>query len=200
MKRVAVIGATSLLGQHLAREAVRRGKEVLGTFKGSPLSSPGFDTAPLDIVEVDQVNDFIDGHRPETVFLTSALTSTEYCESHPKEAWEINAEGTLNVAQACKRTGSHLIYVSSDYVFGGGKGEPYFEFDTPDPLSIYASTKLEGERLTLDSSHENLVCRVSMLYGWNEVEERLNFVTWVIRSLEAGKEVRLLTDQRTSPT
>jgi dTDP-4-dehydrorhamnose reductase len=93
-----------------------------------------------------------------------------------------------------------VLYVSTDYVFSGAKGSPYMEFESPDPLSIYARTKLEGERLAMDASTRNIVCRVSVLYAWNRVSQKQNFVTWVIDSLRRGKEVPLFHDQIVSPT
>jgi len=200
MKRVMVIGAAGLLGQYLCAEAVERGLELTATYNRTEPKGARYPVEHLDITEPQAVSRLVGETRPDVVFLPSALTNVDYCETHPQEAWLVNAEGTLNVAAACKAAKARLFYVSTDYVFNGEKGERYYEFDTPDPPSVYSQTKLEGERLTLDAEHHNCVARVSVLYGWNRASDKTNFVTWVLRELRQGKEVKLFGDQRVSPT
>jgi dTDP-4-dehydrorhamnose reductase len=115
-------------------------------------------------------------------------------------AFAINVEGTMNMASACIKSGAALLYVSTDYVFNGLKGSKYYEFETPDPLSIYSKTKREEERLVIDSSKRNAVCRVAVLYGWNRLSFKDNFASWIIRSVRAGKEIRLFEDQFVTAT
>jgi dTDP-4-dehydrorhamnose reductase len=200
MKRAMIIGAAGLLGQYLSAEAVKRGLDVTATFNRTRPEQGAVPLVHLDITDADAVATIISRNEPDMVFLPSALTNVDHCETHPQEAWAVNAEGTLNVASACKDVKARLLYVSTDYVFNGEKGEKYYEFDTPDPMSLYAQTKLEGERLTLDADRHNIVARVSVLYGWNRVSDKTNFVTWVLKNLRQGSEVKLFGDQRASPT
>ncbi|HQN76204.1 MAG TPA: SDR family oxidoreductase, partial [Methanomassiliicoccales archaeon] len=137
---------------------------------------------------------------PELVVLCAAMTNVDQCEREPDAAYKVNMEGTLNVAAECRSSGAKLVYISTDYVFNGLKGMRYHEFEPVDPLSIYAKSKLEGERVTLDAGRGNLVCRVSVVYGWNRVSGKSNFVTWIVDSLRNGREVRLYDDQYVSPT
>ncbi|HNU35852.1 MAG TPA: SDR family oxidoreductase, partial [Methanomassiliicoccales archaeon] len=115
-------------------------------------------------------------------------------------AYKVNMEGALNIASECRSAGVKLVYISTDYVFNGLKGQRYHEFEPADPLSVYAKSKLEGERVTLDASRNNLICRVSVVYGWNRLSRKSNFVTWIIDSLRKGQEIRLYDDQFVSPT
>ena len=200
MKRAMIIGAAGLLGQYLSAEAVDRGMDVTATFNRTRPEQGAAPLVHLDITDADAVDTVIARARPDIVFLPSALTNVDRCETHPQEAWAINAEGTFNVASACKAAGAKLFYISTDYVFNGEKGEKYYEFDTPDPVNVYGQTKLEGERLTLDSQRHNVVARVSVLYGWNRILDGTNFVTWVIDNLRRGSEVKLFGDQRVTPT
>ncbi|MDH7507809.1 MAG: dTDP-4-dehydrorhamnose reductase [Methanomassiliicoccales archaeon] len=200
MSRIAVIGASGLLGQYVVSEAGTKGHEVLGTFRNVPAQFEGVRTEFLDITNHDQVESVLGKFEPDQVILSAAQTNVDLCEKNPSEAWSINAEGTLNVASFCQSIGAKLLYVSTDYVFNGMKKGRYSESDDPDPLGIYAQTKLEGERITLDSSSVNLVCRVSTLYGWNRVSKKRNFVTWVIESLRRGESISLFADQFVSPT
>jgi dTDP-4-dehydrorhamnose reductase len=109
-------------------------------------------------------------------------------------------EGALTVAVACKRVGARLLFCSSDAIFGGSSEIPHYEFDTPDPLSVYGKTKLEGERLVLDASHDNLICRFTLLYGERPPGGRHNLASLVREELATGKEVRLVSDHFVTPT
>jgi len=200
VRRIVVIGAGGLLGQYVAAEASVLGHEVLGTFHETSVPSSAFETTRLDITESHEVDAVLKRFAPDAVVLTSAMTNVDLCERNPSKAWAVNAEGTLNVALACSSTGARLLYVSTDYVFSGVKGAPYLEFESPEPQSVYARTKLEGERVTMDASTRNAVCRISVLYGWNRVSRKQNFITWIIDSLRKGKEVPLFFDQIASPT
>jgi dTDP-4-dehydrorhamnose reductase len=199
VSKVAIIGGSGLLGQYLVAEAVARGHEVVSTYHGGR-ACPGARAISLDITNQGAVESLIATEAPDRVLLSAAMTDVDECERKPQMAFSINVEGTMNVAAACKHTGASLLYVSTDYVFNGLKGTKYYEFETPDPLSIYSKTKLEGERLAIDSSKRNAVCRVAVLYGWNKLSNKDNFASWIIRSARAGKEVRLFDDQFVTAT
>jgi dTDP-4-dehydrorhamnose reductase len=199
VSKVAIIGGSGLLGQYLVGEAVSRGHEVVSTYNGGNPCPIG-KTVSLDMTDQAAVESFFSSEVPDRVLLPAAMTDVEECEKRPQLAFSVNVEGTMNVAMACKSGGAALLYVSTDYVFNGLKGLKYYEFETPDPLSIYSKTKLEGERLVIDSSKRNAVCRVAVLYGWNRLSAKDNFVSWVIRSVRAGKEVRLFEDQFVTAT
>ena len=188
-----------MLGQYLVDEALSRGHEVVSTYRGGK-PCPGAKAVALDMTDQDAVESFISREMPDRVLLPAAMTDVDDCEKRPQLAFSINVEGTMNVAMACKSSGAPLLYVSTDYVFNGLKGSKYYEFETPDPLSIYSKTKLEGERLVIDSSKGNAVCRVAVLYGWNRLSEKNNFASWIVRSVRAGKEVRLFEDQFVTAT
>ncbi|MGD0818761.1 MAG: SDR family oxidoreductase [Methanomassiliicoccales archaeon] len=199
MSKVAIIGGSGLLGQYLVGEAVSRGHEVVSTYNGGR-ACPGAKAVSLDMTDQNAVEAFFSKETPDRVLLPAAMTDVDECERKPQLAFSINVEGTMNVAAACGLSGATLLYVSTDYVFNGFKGSKYFEFETPDPLSIYSKTKLEGERLVIDSSKLNAVCRVAVLYGWNRLSSKDNFASWVIRSVRAGKEIRLFEDQYVTAT
>ena len=188
-----------MLGQYLVAEAVSRGHEVVSTYRGGK-PCPSARAVPLDMTDGDAVDSFLAKEMPDKVLLTAAITDVDECERKPQLAFSINVEGTLNIAMACKLTGAPLLFVSTDYVFNGFKGSKYYEFEDPDPLSIYSKTKLEGERVVMDSSKRNAVCRVAVLYGWNSLSIKENFATWIIHTVRAGKTVDLFEDQFVTPT
>ena len=96
--------------------------------------------------------------------------------------------------------GTRFVHVSTDYVFDGTKNRKYVEEDIPRPISVYGSSKLAGERAVLSSLPNAVVARPAVLYGWNPIEGKDNFVTWVLKKLKSGEKATLFEDQRISPT
>jgi dTDP-4-dehydrorhamnose reductase len=126
--------------------------------------------------------------RPELVLHAAAWTRVDDAESDPAGAAAVNVGGTRNVVAL----GAPLVYFSTDYVFDGGKREPYVESDLPHPLSVYAQTKLEGESAVLDG----WIVRSSWLFG----PTGNNFVRTMLRLGAEQDEVRVVDDQTGSPT
>jgi dTDP-4-dehydrorhamnose reductase len=122
------------------------------------------------------------------VLHAAAWTDVDGAESDPAGASRVNVQGTRNVAAL----GAPVVYFSTDYVFDGSKGEPYVESDEPRPLSVYARTKLEGER----EVREGWIVRSSWLFGWTG----RNFVRTMLALADRQDEVRVVDDQRGSPT
>ena len=124
----------------------------------------------------------------DLVLHAAAWTDVDGAESDPAGAETVNVGGTRNVVAL----GAPVVYFSSDYVFDGTKGEPYVESDEPRPLSVYARTKLEGEREVRDG----WIVRSSWLFGWTGT----NFVRTMLRLGEERDEVSVVADQVGCPT
>lgn len=193
-----VIGASGLLGQHMMSAGTEMGLAMTGTYNTVIDAMAGM--THMDITDADSVSRGLEAACPELVVLCAAMTNVDQCEREPDAAYKVNMEGSFNVASECRTADMKMVYISTDYVFNGLKGSRYHEFEPVDPLSVYARSKLEGERVTLDASRNNLVCRVSVVYGWNRLNRKSNFVTWIVDSLRKGQEIRLYDDQFVSPT
>jgi dTDP-4-dehydrorhamnose reductase len=126
--------------------------------------------------------------RPDLVLHAAAWTNVDGAEEHREEAFAVNEQGTRNVASL----GAPVVYFSSDYVFDGSKREPYVESDEPNPLSVYAESKLAGERHV----REGWTVRSSWLFG----ATGHNFVRTMLRLGAERDEVAVVDDQRGSPT
>ncbi len=199
MRTLLVIGASGLLGQHLVHQGKGTFERVIGTYHSNPFQIQGVKVERLDVVSERSVSDLFEKAHPDFAILTSGLTGVDYCEEHPEEAVALNEVGPLNVARACSELETKLVYISTDYVFDGEKGD-YVEDDEPNPISVYGRTKLGGEKNVLNTTHDSIVARVCVLYGWNRITSKRNFVTWVLDNLESGKAVKLFDNQIVTPT
>jgi dTDP-4-dehydrorhamnose reductase len=173
--------------------------EVVGTYAHKEWGAP-WKQHQLKLQMDRAVSHLIAEERPEAVALCGGMTSLEECERRPVDAYNINMEGTFTVAVACKKIGARLLFFSSDAVFSGSNEVPHYEFDSPDPISVYGKTKLEGERLVLDAAQGNLVCRLAMLYGERPPGGRHNLASLVREECAAGKEILLASDLFVTPT
>ena len=198
-KKLLVIGASGLLGSKIV---VRAGDEydVIGTCNPEVDGKEFWRLEALDIGSKEEVDRLFVDVKPDVVILTAAMTNVDGCETNPTLANRINASGPSLVARACRAAGSRLVHVSTDYVFDGMKERKYTEADTPRPISEYGKSKLAGERAVLNAMPAAIVARPAVIYGWNPIESKENFVTWVLKKLRRGEKATLFEDQVISPT
>ncbi|MCG3110126.1 hypothetical protein L3N51_02423 [Metallosphaera sp. J1] len=191
--RVVVTGAGGLLGKKLVN--VFRDHEVIGVYNTSKPETEKFLILDLTrLEEIEKIEDF----SPDVIIHAAALTDVDGCERNPALAKLINVEATKRIASLAERNGIYLVYVSTDYVFDGRRGN-YSEEDEPNPISVYGATKLEGERVVREVSG-SLVVRTSTPYGSNPASGKDNFALWLLKRLRGRQEVKIIVDQITSPT
>lgn len=153
----------------------------------------------FDIADHTAVSESVDLFEPDVVVHAAAHAIVDDCEADPRLAMRVNVAGTHNVADACRRVGARLVYLSSDYVFDGATPPEggYRETDTPSPLSVYGLTKLAGERIS-QAVPEHLVVRTSWLFGG--ADERTDTVLATVRQALRGASSELIDDQFSCPT
>ncbi|MFH1009203.1 MAG: dTDP-4-dehydrorhamnose reductase [Candidatus Latescibacterota bacterium] len=156
----------------------------------------GMDLGDADLTDRVQTIEAIASRSPELVIHTAACTDVDGCEQHPDRAFRVNAIGTQNVALACARLDATMVYISTDFVFGGQQDRPYTEFDAPDPLSVYASSKLAGEMYVRALLKRWYIVRTSWLFG----RHGKNFVETILRLGGEQDELRVVDDQIGTPT
>jgi dTDP-4-dehydrorhamnose reductase len=184
LRRIIVIGANGRLGAALARE-------YQGVF-----SVKAFARSQLDLGKLDQVRSTLSETEFDLLLNCAALTNVDYCESHSDEAFLINAQGPRLVAEICREKSAKLIHISTDYVFDGKQDTPYIEEDLPAPLSVYAESKLAGEREVLAVSQKNLVVRLSWVFG----PDKPSFIDQIIQRARENETVTAVADKFSSPT
>jgi dTDP-4-dehydrorhamnose reductase len=126
----------------------------------------------------------------------SAYTAVDRAEDEPEQAFRINAEGVRNLALVARQKGAGFFHISTDYVFDGLKEQAYLETDTPNPLGVYGRSKLQGELHIREHIDNHVILRTAWLYGPNGN----NFVRTMLRLFQERDEVRVVADQRGSPT
>ena len=181
--RIVITGHKGQLGRAL--------QEVL---EGETLV--GLDLPEYDITDRQATAQAIADFGPQVVIHTAAMTNVDGCERNPDAAYRINGLGTQNVALACQRCDAAMVYVSTNEVFDGTKGEPYLEFDRPNPINAYGRSKLAGEFFTRTLLHRFYIVRTAWLYAWGGS----NFVTKMIHLADERGELRVVTDEISSPT
>jgi len=187
--RVALIGAQGQLGTDLR---ARLGPECLAV-----------DWPEFDVLRPEQVAGELRAYRPEAVINCAAQTNVDLCEDEAEAALRVNALGARHVAQAAEECGAAVVYLSTDFVFGRAGAVPpaYGEDELPGALSVDGTSKLAGEYLTTAYNRRALVVRTCGLYGHAGARGKGgNFVETMLRLGQAGKPVRVVNDQRLSPT
>jgi dTDP-4-dehydrorhamnose reductase len=159
------------------------------------------DRDELDVTDHEATAEAFRAHRPGVVLNCAAFHNVEECERAEEEATAVNVTAVKRLAEACAEGGARLVHFSTNYVFDGRAGEPYGEDDRPSPRSVYAITKLAGEHAALAYCPGALVVRTAGLYGLaGSASKGGSFVERMLARAGRGEEIRVVADQRLSPT
>ncbi len=183
--RVLVTGAGGQVGRELVEVCELHGDAVTAA-----------DRRALDVSDRDVVLQTMGTVRPEVVVHAAAWTAVDACESDADRAYQVNALGTRNVAEASRRFGAHLVYLSTDYVFDGTKSLPYDEWDTPSAASVYGRSKWAGEQEVAAAAVDATVIRISWVCG----RYGNNMVKTLLRLAAGGVDPSFVDDQIGQPT
>jgi len=198
--RILITGASGHLGRRLVKAACQAGHRVWAWTSPREVVSSHSDLpatfASVELTSPVQVAEAYSQIRPMAVIHAAALANVAGCYRDPVRAFRVNAEVTRQLAGLCVADIARLIYVSTDLVFDGAKGN-YEEDDLPQPLSLYGKSKLDGERAV--SHHPGLlVARVSWLVG-SGTAERPHFLDQQIGTLQQGRPIQMFSDEWRSP-
>lgn len=192
--KVAVIGASGLVGSHCMNIMSENGIEVLGThFSFSTENTHYFNALEGNISEYFISKNF----QPDLIIHCAALTNVDFCEKHPSESYEQTVAPTLNIVDYCNQFNIKIVYISTDYIFDGIDG-PYSEMADVNPINIYGKHKLECE-LLVSTVKSNLILRITNVYG-EEIRNK-NFIARLIIQLinNEDKVLDLPKDQYATP-
>ena len=204
--KVLVTGVAGQLGHDVMNELAKRGYEGIGSDiadrysgvqDGSPVTRMPY--VQLDITDHDAVQDAVASAAPDVVVHCAAWTAVDLAEDDDKvgKVGAINADGTRNIAEACRACGCKMVYISTDYVFDG-QGEIPWDPDCRDykPLNVYGQTKLEGELAVAELLEKYFIVRIAWVFGLNGK----NFIKTMLNVGKTHDTVRVVNDQIGTPT
>jgi dTDP-4-dehydrorhamnose reductase len=200
--KILITGANGLLGQKLVALLRQHGEvEIMATSRGTSriqeLSSTNYHT--LDVTNKSEVINLFSKLQPEIVIHTAAMTQVDDCELNQEECKVANIEAVRNVVAGCQAINAHLVHLSTDFIFDGSEG-PLTENALPKPVNFYGETKLEAERLIIESGISWAIARTVLVYGVVPGLSRSNIILWVKESLENKKTINVVDDQWRTPT
>jgi len=202
--KILLTGSNGLLGQKLVALLLPMPEvELVATARGENRLATYFPTLryrSLDITDAEQVRQVLAEERPDHLVHTAARTQVDDCELNPDACWLQNVTATEYLAQACAAQGTHLIHLSTDFIFNGEAG-PLAEDATPDPLSHYGRSKLAAEQAVQATPGLRwAIARTVLVYGTVLGGGRSNLVQWVRDSLRQGQAIKVVDDQYRTPT
>jgi len=182
--KVLLTGKNGQLGWELSRALAPLGEIA------------AFDRGGLDLAVPDQIVSAVRSVRPDVIVNAAAYTAVDRAETEPESAHAINAAAAGVLAEETKRAGALLVHYSADYVFDGDKDAPYVEEDSPNPLNVYGTSKLAGERAIRAVDAPHLILRTSWVYA----ARGANFFLTIRRLLREKSSLRIVSDQIGAPT
>lgn len=204
--KVLVTGVAGQLGHDVMNELAKRGYNGIGSDIAPEYSGFEDGTAvvsmpyvPLDITDKAQVNKTIIDICPDVVVHCAAWTAVDAAEEseNRERVFSVNADGTRNIAEACKDINAKMIYISTDYVFGGSGTEPWKpDSQNYNPLNIYGESKLRGELAVRDILEKYFIVRIAWVFGVSGG----NFVKTMLKLGKKLDTIRVVNDQIGTPT
>ena len=183
--KVFVTGVRGQLGYDVVNELEKRGLEAIGV-----------DIQEMDITDADSVNNVIGEAAPDAVIHCAAYTAVDAAEDNEELCRKVNAQGTQNIANMCKRLDIPMIYISTDYVFDGQGERPWLPEDERAPLNIYGQTKYEGELAVQNTLDKYFIVRIAWVFGINGK----NFIKTMLNLGKTRDHLTVVNDQFGSPT
>lgn len=183
MSRLLITGASGLLGANLSIIACRC-YEVTAVCHTHVITTEDFRVEQADLADEEMALHVVNRTRPDWVIHCAAATDVDKCEESPKFAEHLNIHLTGNLAKAARQAGAGFVCISTDSVFDGMRGD-YAETDVPNPVNTYAETKLDAERIVVDTVARSIIIRTNF-YGWNAFD-RQSLAEWMLSHLEVGR-------------
>ncbi len=188
--RILVTGVSGLLGINLALEATKQ-HEVIGVYNRQAVKNTPFAARQADLLDTAAAHALLQETQPDAIIHCAALAYVDQCENDPVLAEQINAVVPGQLAALAAEQGAQFIHVSTDAVFDGVRGG-YTEDDAPNPLSVYARTKLAGEQAVAQANPAAIIARVNLI-GWSLTGKR-GLAEFFYNNLSVGNPVKGFTD------
>ena len=172
------------------------GSDVMALLSEKGIEAIGADLPETDITDCSAIDNLIAKTHADAVIHCAAFTNVDLAEAEKETCRKINADGSLNIALACKKHDIKLVYISTDYVFSGEGDQPFETDSETAPCNYYGETKLMGENAVRENCPKHFIVRISWVFGDNGK----NFVKTMLRLAETRSEITVVCDQVGSPT
>lgn len=172
------------------------GYDVVKRLNMQGIECKGVDLQDFDLTNQAQTIEYIESYMPNAVVHCAAYTAVDKAENEKEICKAVNVEGTANIAMACANINAKLLYISTDYVFGGEGDTPHETDDNKEPINYYGKTKYLGELEVIKAVAKYFIIRISWVFGVNGN----NFVKTMLRLAKDKKELSIVSDQIGSPT
>jgi dTDP-4-dehydrorhamnose reductase len=198
--KILITGANGFLGQHLTVYLSGKGYDVIACNRGECRISPqnSLQYYSLDITDANAVAATLAATQPDVIIHAAAMSKPDECDNNKEACYLNNVVATKFLTDACLGFQRQFIYVSSDFIFG--ENGPHGEDDDATPLNYYGETKLQSERIVIQSRLLYTIIRPVFIYGPVLQNMRLSFLHWVKNNLEQQKKIKVVSDQQRTPT
>ncbi|MEM5830511.1 MAG: SDR family oxidoreductase [Candidatus Aenigmatarchaeota archaeon] len=199
MEKILITGSTGLLGYWISKIFIESNFNVYLVYNTHEPKFKDAEKIALDITNFEKVKETLKKVKPDVIIHSAALTDVDLCEKEKELAYNVNVNGTRNFIKSLYtlNLSSKFIYISTDYVFDGQKGN-YREYDIPNPINYYGLTKLLGEEVT-KTYNNYIIIRTSALFGFSPSGKE-NFGLIALKKLINNEKVKAFVDQIVSPT
>jgi len=200
--KILITGSNGLLGQKLVAQLLKSNVNFLATSLGPNRNDdcPADVYLPMDICDAFEIDTIFEKYQPTHVIHTAAMTNVDACELDPEACQKVNVSSVHLLAEACVTHTCHFQLLSTDFVFDGEKGN-YSEEDEPNPLSVYAQSKVDAEKCVQQFPGLSFsIVRTIIVYGTGNQLSRSNIVLWAREALKKGQELSIIDDQFRAPT
>lgn len=188
--KILVTGASGLLGLNLSLQ-MHNAHEIIGVDR-SKLADVPFELIKADLLDADVVPYILDESQPDALIHCAANANVDACELDPDSASTLNGVLPGKLASACMDRNIRFLHISTDAVFDGTKEGIYTEDDAPNPRSVYAQTKLDGEYAALEANPSAAIARVNF-FGWS-LSGTKSLAEFFFNNLAEGKEINGFND------
>lgn len=198
--KIVVTGANGFLAQHLCIYLANKGFDCFAVSRGErriPIATH-IEYTSLDLTHQSLVHAYIHTIQPDVIVHVAAMSKPDECHVNRDACLLQNVTATAYLLDAAEKCASHFIYLSTDFIFG--EGGPHAEEDLPDPLNFYGESKLMAEKLVQDYAGPYTIVRPVFIYGKQWEGMRPSFIQWVQQQLQAGKPIKVVSDQLRTPT
>lgn len=172
------------------------GFDVIKELESRHIACKGVDMADFDITDIKATQNYIKTYSPDAVIHCAAYTAVDKAEDDEETCYKVNTIGSENIAKVCGEIGAKMVYVSTDYVYGGAGSVPFEVTDKTNPCNVYGKTKLQGEEAVKNNCEKHFIVRTSWVFGVNGN----NFVKTMLRLSDTHHQLNVVSDQIGSPT